>query len=77
MIDQLRQAQKLLEPLTAQVEAYKKQGGRKAGTLLSKVRNAHLRTQEAIATIESVMTEAASLSDGNPIDVLSSVKSNK
>ena len=70
MLDQLKQAEKLLQPLVARVEAYKAQGGRKAGTLLSKVRNAHLRTEEAIKTITSVTEEAAALGASNPIDVL-------
>ena len=70
MLDQLKEAEKLLQPLVARAEAYKAQGGRKAGTLLSKVRNACLRTQEAINTVNSVTEEAATLGASNPIDVL-------
>ena len=70
MIEILKQAEKMLKPLVAQAEAYKTQGGRKAGTILSKVRNAHLRIAEGIATIQSVTAEADALGNSDPAVLL-------
>ena len=72
MIEVLRNAEKMLKPLVAQAESYKSQGGRKAGTILSKVRNAHLRISEGIAVIQSVTEEAAALGASDPTVLLRS-----
>ena len=70
MIEALKQAENLLKPLVAKAEAYKAQGGRKAGTILSKVKNAHARVIEAMATITSVTEEAAQLGNSDPAVLL-------
>ena len=70
MLEELQKAEALLKPLVARVEAYKGQNGRKGGTLLSKVRNAYLRTKEAIATIESVVEEARTLDTSSAVEQL-------
>ena len=70
MLDQLKQAEALLRPLTAIAEDYKKSNGRRAGTILSKVKNAHLRCQEAIASIELVKSESAAIQSSDPTVLL-------
>ena len=75
MLDQLQKAEQMLRPLVAQAEAYKAVNGRKAGTILSKVRNAHLRCKEAIAVINSVVQEAATLDTASSVQTLTESKS--
>ena len=74
MLNELIEAQKILEPLLEKAEKYKAAKGSKAGTLLSKVRNAYQRTSEAIATIESVQAESAALDARASIDTLTAAK---
>lgn len=73
MLQSLIEAEKLLRPLVKLAEDYKTQRGAKAGTLLSKVRNSHLRCQEAIATIQGVTAEASKLTV-NPLEALTTTK---
>ena len=61
MREELKKAEAILAPLVKVAEDYKTMNGRRAGTILSKVRNAHLRCQEAILNIDRVETESSAL----------------
>ena len=70
MRDELKKAEALLAPLVKVAEDYKAKNGRRGGTILSKVKNAHLRCSEAILAIDRVATEAADLGISNPVALL-------
>ena len=70
MRDELKKAEILLAPLVKVAEDYKAANGRRAGTILSKVKNAHLRCQEAIIAIDRVATESEALGASDPTVLL-------